>query len=100
MLEDETCNAYFKWKDMKKYISNNSHRGINMSDAIRELMGCYCLEYLWNLGEEVGDATDLKTGKKNEFKVTSRFEGDLSYFGSKCEFDDLIFLRFKLDDKL
>lgn len=25
---DETCNAYFKWKDLNTYISNNSHRGI------------------------------------------------------------------------
>ncbi len=33
---DETCNAYFKWKDLNTYISNNSHRGINMPDAISE----------------------------------------------------------------
>lgn len=31
---DETCNAYFKWKDLNTYISNNSRRGINMPDAI------------------------------------------------------------------
>ena len=40
---DETCNAYFKWKDLNTYISNNSHRGINMPDAISEPMGCYCI---------------------------------------------------------
>ena len=45
---DETCNAYFKWKDLNTYISNNSHRGINMPDAISEPMGCYCMGYLWN----------------------------------------------------
>ena len=55
---DETCNAYFKWKDLNTYISNNSHRGINMPDAISEPMGCYCLGYLWNRGDEVGDATE------------------------------------------
>ena len=33
---DETCNAYFKWKDLNTYISNNSRRGINMPDAITE----------------------------------------------------------------
>ena len=22
---DETCNAYFKWKDLNTYIQNNSH---------------------------------------------------------------------------
>ena len=49
---DETCNAYFKWKDLNTYISNNSHRGINMPDAISEPMGCYCMGYLWNRGEE------------------------------------------------
>lgn len=93
---DETCNAYFKWKDLNTYISNNSHRGINMPDAISEPMGCYCMGYLWNRGDEVGDATDPRTGKKIEFKATSRFEGDLSSFGPKCVFDDLVFLRFKL----
>ena len=97
---DETCNAYFKWKDLNTYISNNSHRGINMPDAISEPMACYCLGYLWNRGDEVGDATNPKTGEKVEYKATSRFEGDLSSFGPKCKFDDLIFLRFKLDDNL
>ncbi len=41
---NETCNAYFKWKDLNTYISNCSHRGINMPDAISEPMGCYCLD--------------------------------------------------------
>ena len=97
---DETCNAYFKWKDLNTYISNNSHRGMNMPDAISEPMACYCLGFLWNRGSEVGDATDPKNNRKIEFKATSRFDGDLSSFGPKCQFDDLIFLRFKLDDNL
>ena len=97
---DETCNAFFKWKDLNTYISNNSRRGINMPDAISEPMGCYCLGLLWNRGKEVGDATDPKTNKKIEFKATSRFEGDLSSFGPKCVFDDLVFLRFNIDDNL
>lgn len=71
-----------------------------MPDAISEPMGCYCLGYLWNRGSEVGDATDPVTGKKIEFKATSRFEGDLSSFGPKCKFDNLIFLRFNTDDNL
>ena len=58
---DEACNAYFKWKDLNTYISNNSRRGINMPDAISEPIGCYCLGYLWNRGSEAGDATDPKT---------------------------------------
>lgn len=65
---DETCNAYFKWKDLNTYISNNSRRGINMPDAISEPMGCYCLGYLWNRGSEVGDATNPKTGEKSNLK--------------------------------
>lgn len=97
---DETCNAYFKWKDLNTYISNNSHRGINMPDAISEPMGCYCLGLLWNRGSEVGDATNPITKEKIEFKATSRFDGDLSSFGPKCQFDDLVFLRFKLDENL
>ena len=97
---DETCNAYFKWKDLNTYISNHSRRGMNMPDAISEPMGCYCLGYLWNRGSETGDATDPKTNKKIEFKATSRYEGDLSSFGPKTKFDNLVFLRFKLDDNL
>lgn len=95
---DETCNAYFKWKDLNTYISNNSHRGINMPDAISEPMGCYCLGLLWNRGKTVGDATDPVTGNKIEFKATSRFEGDLSSFGPKCVFDDLVYLRFDISE--
>lgn len=97
---DETCNAFFKWKDLNTYISDNSHRGINMPDAISEPMGCYCLGFEWNRGEENGDATDPADGRKIEFKATSRFDGDLSSFGPKCQFDDLIFLRFNLDENL
>lgn len=97
---NETCNAYFKWKDLNTYISNCSHRGINMPDAISEPMGCYCLDLVWNRGNEVGDATNPRTKEKIEFKATSRFEGDLSSFGPKCKFDDLIFLRFNLDDNV
>lgn len=97
---NETCNAYFKWKDLNTYISNCSHRGINMPDAISEPMGCYCLDLIWNRGDEVGDATNPRTGEKIEFKATSRFDGDLSSFGPKCKFDDLIFLRFNLDDNM
>ena len=96
---DETCNAYFKWKDLNSYISNQSHRGINMPDAISEPMGCYCLGFDWNRGDEVGDAT-APDGRKIEFKATSRFEGDLSSFGPKCTFDDLVFLRFDTDNNL
>lgn len=97
---DETCNAYFKWKDLNSYISNNSHRGINMPDAISEPMGCYCLDLLWNRGNTPGDASNPSTGEKIEFKATSRFSGDLSSFGPKCQFDDLVFLRFNLDENL
>ena len=36
-------------------------------------------------------------GRKIEFKATSKYEYDLSSFGPKCDFDDLVFLRFDLD---
>ena len=32
-----------------------------------------------------------------KFKATSNYEYDLSSFGPKCDFDDLVFLRFDLD---
>ena len=93
---DETCNAYFLWKDLNTYIKSTAHRGINMPDAISEPMACYCLGLDWNRGNETGDATNPATGEKVEFKATSRFEGDLSSFGPRTQFDDLVFLRFDL----
>ncbi len=95
---DKTCDAYFKWKDLNTYISDNAHRGINIPDAISEPIGCYCLGLLWNRGGESGDATDPETGAKIEMKATSRFDGDLSSFGPRCSFDDLVFLRFNLQN--
>lgn len=94
---DRTCEAFFKWKDLNTFLSDTSHRGMNMPDAISEPMACYCLGLLWNRGSEAGDATKPGTWEKIEFKATSRWEGDLSSFGPVCDFDDLIFLRFKLD---
>lgn len=97
---DETCSAYFKWKDLNTYIKNNSRRGLNMPDAISEPMGCYCLGLLWNRNDEAGDATNPETNQKIEFKATSRFDGDLSSFGPRTTFDDLVYLRFNLDENL
>ncbi|MBK4759197.1 type II restriction endonuclease [Enterococcus faecium] len=95
---NETCDAFFKWKDLNTYIKSTSSRGINMPDAISEPMGCYCLDLLWNRGDEVGDATDPVTNSKVEFKATSRFSGDLSSFGPNTIFDNLVYLRFNLEN--
>lgn len=97
---DATCNAYFKWKDLNTYISDNSHRGINMPDAISEPMGCYCLGYLWNRGKSVGDAYDPKTGRKIEFKASSNYDNDLSSFGPDSKFDDLVYLGFDVPNNI
>ena len=51
------------------------------------------------VSKSVLELLDL-SGEKIEFKATSRFEGDLSSFGPKCKFDDLVFLRFNLDDNI
>ena len=91
----QTCDAYFKWKDLNTYVKSLISRGINMPDAISEPMGCYCLNLLWNKSTG-GDAKTID-GKKIEFKATSNFAYDLSSFGPKFEFDDLVFLRFDLD---
>ena len=91
----ETCDAYFKWKDLNTYIKSLVSRGINMPDAISEPMGCYCLDLLWN--KQSGGDAQTRDGKKIEFKATSNYEYDLSSFGPKCDFDDLVFLRFDLD---
>lgn len=94
----ETCDAFFKWKDLDAYIRSVSNRGINMPDAISEPMACYCLGLLWNIGPTKGDATDKYKKKIIEFKATSRFEGDLSSFGPDCKFDNIYVLRFNLKE--
>lgn len=94
----ETCDAYFKWKDLNTYIKSLVSRGINMPDAISEPMGCYCLDLLWN--KQSGGDAQTRDGKKVEFKATSNYDGDLSSFGPRCEFDDLVFLRFNLDTNM
>lgn len=66
-----------------------------MPDAISEPMGCYCLNLLWN--KTTGGDAYTQDGKKIEFKATSNFAYDLSSFGPRCDFDDLVFLRFDLD---
>jgi len=91
----QTCDAFFKWKDLNTYVKSLVSRGINMPDAISEPMGCYCLNLLWNK-KAGGDAKSLD-GKKIEFKATSNYNKDLSSFGPKCDFDNLVFLRFDLD---
>lgn len=91
----QTCDAYFKWKDLNTYVKSLVSRGINMPDAISEPMGCYCLNLLWNKSSG-GDAKS-QDGRKIEFKATSNYAYDLSSFGPRCDFDDLVFLRFDLD---
>lgn len=96
---DETCEAYFKWKDLNTYVSRVSTRGINMPDVISEPIGCWCLDLLWSRGSGItGDGYNPRTHQRVEFKATSNFAEDLSSFGPKCEFDDLVFLRFNLED--
>ena len=88
------CRAYSKWKELNYIVQQESTRGINMPDVISEIMGCWCYDFLWNRGDEPGDAYDPETDRKIEFKATSRFEGDLSSFGPETTFDNLMFLRF------
>ena len=95
----ETCDAYFKWKDLNTYVKSLVSRGINMPDAISEPMGCYCLNLLWNKATG-GDAYSQDGKRKYEFKATSNYDYDLSSFGPKCDFDDLVFLRFNLDSNM
>ena len=80
----ETCDAYFKWKDLNTYIKSLVSRGINMPDAISEPMGCYCLDLLWN--KKSGGDAQTRDGKKIEFKASSNY--------------DLVFLRFNLDTNM
>ncbi|EGT3847227.1 TPA: Bsp6I family type II restriction endonuclease [Clostridioides difficile] len=88
---NDVCDAYFKWKDLNNSLKNYCSRGLNFPETISEPMGCYSLNYLWNKGS-AGDAQD-RNGRKIEMKATSNFDSDLTSFGPKCHFDNLVFLR-------
>ena len=88
---NDVCDSYFKWKDLNNSLRNYVSRGINFPETISEPMGCYALGYLWNKGSG-GDAED-RSGRKIEMKATSNFDSDLTSFGPKCDFDNLVFLR-------
>lgn len=88
---NDVCDSYFKWKDLNNSLKNYVSRGINFPETISEPMGCYALNLLWNKGS-AGDAQD-RNGRKIEMKATSNFDSDLTSFGPKCDFDDLVFLR-------
>ena len=102
IIDDERINhireCYFKWKDLNTSLKSISTRGINIPDVISEPMACWCLDYLWNRGGAVGDAYDPKTNRRIEFKASSNFDTDLSSFGPKTVFDNLVFLRFDTSD--
>lgn len=95
---NDACDNFFKWKSLNDSLKNFCSRGINMPDSISEPIGCYCLGYLWNKGSG-GDAQS-RDGKKIEFKATSNFDSDLTSFGPVCDFDNLVFLRFDMDNNL
>lgn len=96
----QACDAFMKWKDLNNTIKNYATRGINMPEVISEPLGCWCLDLLWNRGSIVGDATNPKNNEKIEFKATSNFDYDLTSFGPKTQFDDLVFLRFNVEEYL
>lgn len=95
---NDVCDSYFKWKDLNNSIKNYVSRGINFPETISEPMGCYALGLLWNKGSG-GDSVS-KDGKKIEMKATSNFDVDLSSFGPKTSFDNLVFLRLDYDNNL
>lgn len=92
----DVCDAYFKWKDLNNSLKNYCSRGLNFPETISEPMGCYVLDLLWNKGSG-GDA-QTPEGQKVEMKATSNFDRDLTSFGPKCDFDDLVFLRLDYDN--
>lgn len=97
---NDVCDAYFKWKDLNNRIKNYCSRGLNFPETISEPMACYALSQIgeetkWNKGSS-GDA--VRAGKKIEIKATSNFNSDLTSFGPKCEFDNLVFLRLDYEN--
>ena len=98
---NDVCDAYFKWKSLNDTIKNYCSRGTNFPETISEPMGCFALsqvqseETKWNKGS----GGDAKRGEaKIEMKATSNFDSDLTSFGPKSTFDDLVFLRLDYDE--
>lgn len=97
--KNRAIEIYFKWKELNSLIASSNCRKLNIPEAVSEPLACWALGIYWNRGITKGDATSLD-GKKVEIKASSS-ENDLTQFGPKAEFDDLVYARFDLTgDKL
>lgn len=99
---DEACRAYFLWKDLDTYVRSNTSRGLNFPEFLSESMVCYCLDLYWNKGSVAGDATDRATSQRIEIKASAHMIGktDLTSFGPREEFDDLVYAWCDTRDNL
>lgn len=93
----DICRLYFYWQKLNSGIKSYVSRGINFPETLSEPMACYAMtiatgkEYKWNKGSG-GDCV-TEDGKLIEMKASSNFDSDLTSFGPKCKFDNLLFLR-------
>ena len=97
--KNKAIEIYFKWKELNSLIASSNCRKLNMPEAVSEPLACWALGLYWNRGIAKGDATS-PDGKNIEIKASSSGD-DLTQFGPKEEFDDLVYVRFDLsEDKM
>jgi len=88
----DAIKAYFLWKELNVIIKTSHTRGINFPEAISETLLCYVCGFELNKAS-AGDVYDVVNGQIIEVKATSNFDGDVSSFSPKENFDNLFFVR-------
>ena len=98
---NKTCELYFAWKSLNSGIKEDYSRGVNLPEALTEVICCYVNDFLLSLGEGSEDAFDPKRQAQIQIKATSNWDRDLTSFGPRSHFSILHFVRLsQSEDKM
>jgi hypothetical protein len=89
----EAIEIYQLWKNLDAKIKTFYSRGVNIHEAITEIIVCFVNGFPLSLGGGSEDAINPKNNFKVQIKATSNFNRDLTSFGPKSKFDELHFVR-------
>lgn len=99
-MYDKARELYFIWKQLNNGIKEIYSRGINLPEALTEIICCYVNGFLLSTKGGSEDAVNPNTKELVQIKATSNWDRDLSSFGPKSKFDSLHFLRLnQAEDK-
>lgn len=92
----EALDLYHLWKELNFRIKAFYSRGVNLPEAITEIVTCYVNGFTHSLGQGSEDAFTID-GAKVQIKATSNFNSDLTSFGPNSQFEFLHFARLDIE---